>query len=411
MGDPTTSLHVDTLIVKVASRCNLNCSYCYVYNLGDDSWRAQPRVMSTAVVHSLMVRVREHCARHGLERFSFIFHGGEPLLCGPQFFVDFVAAARAALSPTVMPSFVMQTNGTLLSDDWCRLLDELDIGYGISLDGPEAINDRYRVDHAGRGSYRDVRAGIEAAQRRPGGKVGVLTVIDVEADPIACYEHLKELDISTVDFLLPDATYDKPPPVRGETVYADWLIAIFDRWFAEKPLPIRIRIFEEIIGEILGAPSTLDCLGAARNELLVIETDGGIEPLGILNICAPGFTKVGANVATHALDDALATELARAYQLSGSRLCATCASCPVGDVCGGGYLPHRYGAGNGFDNPSVYCDDLLKLITHIQNAVVAALPDEARRQLGLAPLTFADARSMRLPPPSRARGASLPVLP
>ena len=402
---------VQSLVLKVTSRCNLNCSYCYVYNVGDDTWKTQPRVMSTNVVQRLLERVKTHCMYHHIDTFPLIFHGGEPLLCGKQFFIDFVAEAKRRLLPEVTPIFEMQTNGTLLTENWCRLLAELDIGFGISLDGPREIHDHYRVDHSGRGSYEAVLRGLKIARESSTSKTlpGILTVINVDADPLACYEHLKTLDVSTVDFLLPEATHDRPPPglVRAEMPYADWLIRIFDLWFYERPLQMRIRIFEDIIGQILGAPGAVDSMGASRNEVLVIETDGGIEPIGSLNICGHGFTKLGANVLTHELDDALNTEIVQEYQLSGEQLCANCRSCAVHEVCGGGYLPHRYSRERRFDNPSVYCNDLMKLITHIQNHVIDQMPPKMRHRLGLAKLTYDEARAQV---PTRPATKYLPIL-
>jgi uncharacterized protein len=437
MSNQPVPLRVQEAILKVASRCNLNCSYCYVYNKGDESWRDQPRVMSRDVVDALMIRVRNHCARHGLDSFTFHFHGGEPLLSGQQFFVDFVAAARRALEPGIKPLFRMQTNGTLLNDEWCRLLSGLNIGVGISIDGPEEVNDRHRVDHAGRGSYRDVRAGIAAALRGAVGTrrlPGILTVIDLDTDPVAVYEHVKELQVPVADFLLPDSTVDQPPPGfgRSETPYADWLLRIFDRWFTEKPVTVRIRIFEVLVAQILGFQRNVDFMGAGANELLFIETNGAIVPSVTLTVCAPGMTNIGANVLTHELDDVLRNDLVQLYHLSGQRLCDQCSACPVRALCGGGYLPHRYSARNGFANPSIYCADLMKLITHIQRAVADALPPEERRRLGLDDVLAYEAARRLLPaapeasprlgtssapladelsgPRSPARRASLPLI-
>ncbi|XXX73208.1 radical SAM protein [Sorangium sp. So ce134] len=401
------------LVLKASSRCNLNCSYCYVYNLGDTTYQQQPRAMPPRVITALLQKIKSHCLRHGMDRFALIFHGGEPLLLGERFYVDFVSEARATLLPEVTPYFSMQTNGTLLTEQWCETLAALDIPIGISLDGPPRVNDQHRVDHAGRGSYEDVIRGFEIARSSPHAKLapGILTVINIESDPVELYEHFKGLNLRTVDFLLPEATHDRPPhrPIAGrETPYADWLISIFDRWFHEKPKPMSIRMFEGIIAQILGAPSPLDTLGTSRNEVLVIEADGGIEPIGSLKVCGPGFTKLGANVLTHELDDALATELAAAYQLSGEEPSSTCASCPIHEVCGGGYLPHRYSRERMFDNPSVYCRDLMKLITHIQNSIIDELPPPARDRLGLTRLTYDGARAtMRAPGRGRV---SLPVI-
>ncbi|WP_395853502.1 radical SAM protein [Cystobacter fuscus] len=395
--ESSSAPRVQMLVVKVASRCNLNCSYCYVYNLGDTTWKRQPKVMSREVVGTLLQRVRGHCLRHGVKSFLFIFHGGEPLLAGPEFYSHFVEEARRILLPEVTPVFTLQTNGTLLTDEWCELLASLKIRIGISLDGPKEINDKHRVDHAGKGSYDATRRGIDTVLASPHVRIplSILSVINIESDPIAVYEHLKEVGAKTVDFLLPEATHDRPYPGWGksEAPYADWLIAIFDRWFHEKPVPMRIRLFQEIMTDLLGGQSKLDTFGSSKNEVLVIETDGGIEPVGSLSICGDGFTKLGASVRTHEFEEALSTRLAQDYYLSGQSLSGTCQQCPVHEVCAGGYLPHRFSQKNGFDNPSVYCKDLMKLITHIQNKVLEQLPAAARTRLSLTPLSYENAKA------------------
>jgi len=83
--------------------------------------------------------------------------------------------------------------------------------------------------------------------------------------------------------------------------------------------------------------------------------------------------------------------LVNRYLRGGAAACRICQGCAVFAVCGGGYLPHRYATGNGFDNPSVYCRDLMKLITHIRDRVLTTIPPETRRKLGLMPLSFAQA--------------------
>jgi uncharacterized protein len=385
-----------TAVLKIASRCNLNCKYCYVYNLGDNTWRDQPPIMSQDVVECFIRRVREHCLSHNLSQFVFIFHGGEPLLAGPSFFEHFVNYANRTLLPEISSLFTLQTNGTLLTKNWCTLFSRLGIGFGVSLDGPRAINDQNRIDHAGRGSYDRVIRGIDIALQN-GIRPGLLTVIDPLSDPDLIYEHVLSLGIEHIDFLLPEATYEVPPPGYDTesqlTLYADWLIRIFDRWFTQSPAYLRIRIFETIIASILGMPVGLDTMGTDTNEVLVIEADGGIEPIGSLKICGNGFTKIGADVFTHSLDEALDTELARHYVLSGQMLCSQCQGCPIRETCGGGYLPHRYHQENGFDNPSVYCRDLTKLITHIQNTVYDTY-EGSGNPIPITRLTFEEARRL-----------------
>jgi uncharacterized protein len=408
-GDPPR-LKVEVLVLKVASRCNLNCSYCFMYNLGDETWRGQPAVMSREVLDATLARVRSHCQRHGLERFHLILHGGEPLLAGEAFLGELMAAARRVLLPEVQPMVRVQTNGTLLTTSMSQVLHRLGIQVGVSLDGPRAVNDRHRLDHAGRSSYDRVIAGIENHRRTDDERfLRLLSVIDLEADPVECYEHAKTLGARSMDFLFPDATHDHPPPHlgRSETPYADWLIAIFERWFVERPRPLHIRLLEEIISTICGGENGTDLVGTGPNEVLVVETDGGIEPVDSLKVCGDGFTKLGANVLENELDDVLGTDLAQAYHLSGQRACDTCRACPLHRVCGGGFLPHRHRRQNGFDNPSVYCRDLMRLIVHIQNRLCQELPESIRQRLGLTPLDYHALRSV---PGAATPRRSLPVV-
>src|SRR4051794_26066398 len=97
----TTSdgIAVTTFILKIASRCNLNCTYCYVYNKGDTSYLRHPQRMSTEVAVATLGRIRQHCIRHSLPRVELIFHGGEPLLAGKDFFRQFTTEAVRMLSP------------------------------------------------------------------------------------------------------------------------------------------------------------------------------------------------------------------------------------------------------------------------------------------------------------------------
>ncbi len=384
-------------VVKVAGRCNINCTYCYMYNSGDSTFNLQPKKMSDETVVYLMQRVREHCLRHGIDSFIFALHGGEPLLAGQEFFHFFAKTANEILLPEIKPIFGVQTNGMLIDESWCQTFGALGYNIGISLDGTKAAHDMYRLDFKGKGTYDRVIAGLKIAQESPALKYypGILCVLNIDADPLAVYNEFKAQGINNVDILLPDHTHDNPPPTlhyeSSPHPYADWLIRIFDTWFHEEKNPMRIRLLEFITGSILGCDLDFDSMGFKKNELLVVETDGGIEALDVLKSCGDGFTKAGANVKTHSLDDAMQTDLAMMYHYSHLRLPKKCSVCPVNDICGGGYIPHRYSRSNGFNNPSVYCNDLLKLITHIQNAVLDILPPEIVTEMELEKMTYEEA--------------------
>jgi uncharacterized protein len=361
-----------------------------MYNMGDQTYLLQPKVMSKETIDALVSCVTRHCMRHSLRSFRFVFHGGEPLLAGEKVLCYLVTHARAVLEPAgVQPMFSMQTNGTLLTPRWAGILHELGVSVGISLDGPKAINDRQRIDHIGNGSYDRVKKGWESA-RQAGLEPGILTVIDPKSDPLEIYAHLKALGPRKVDFLLPQATHDSPPLCLGVTPYADWLLAIFDVWKDEEPRTFSIRLFEHILCAVWGLDHELDALGGGENEIVTIETDGAIETVDVLRVCRSGITRTSFNVNRHTLDEALKQEMIQLYHYSNQRLCATCQNCPVNEICGGGYLSHRYSAQRLFDNPSIYCHDLLKLIIAVREHALSLLPPEARLQARLHSLSFSE---------------------
>jgi uncharacterized protein len=364
-------------IVKIQSRCDLSCDYCYMYEMADQSWRDRPRNMSSEIADLTAMRIGEHTRDHGLRRITVILHGGEPLLAGRERIRYLVTAVRKAVGDEVTVNARIQTNAVGLDDPYLRLFDELGIGVGVSLDGAAEDHDRHRRFASGRGSYAAVVAGLRRLieERYRPLFSGLLCTIDLRNDPIATYEALAAFEPPRVDFLLPHGTWASPPPGRvpgaPETPYADWLIAIFNHWY---PTPrTRIRIFEEIMRTILGGESGAEMIGLGPSRLVVIETDGAIEQADTLKAAYHGAPHTGLHVSSDRLDAALMLPGVAARQLGVRGLSPECQACRIRNVCGGGLYAHRYSPGTGFANPSIYCPDLMRLIDHIRDTVQADL--------------------------------------
>jgi uncharacterized protein len=360
-------------VVKVHSRCDLACDYCYMYEAADQSWRGRPRRMSMETALSAAMRVGEHVRAHEIPNVALIMHGGEPLLAGRDLIAELTRATRAAVGAEVQVDVRVQTNGVGLDDSYLRLFDEHGIRIGVSLDGGAESHDRHRRFGSGRGSYAAVTAGLDRLTR-PGFRhlfSGLLCTIDLRNDPVETYKALAEFDPPKIDFLLPHGTWASPPPGRmpgaPETPYADWLIEIFDHWHSAPS--IGVRQFEDIIHLLLGGDSSNEMLGLAPTRIAVIETDGAIELADNLKVAYHGAGATGLNVATDPLDDALLLPGVVARQLGPRSLATQCRACHVHRVCGAGLYAHRYRPGTGFYNPSVYCPDLMKLIDHIRDTM------------------------------------------
>ncbi|NUR91027.1 MAG: FxsB family radical SAM/SPASM domain protein [Nonomuraea sp.] len=367
-------------IVKLHSRCNLACTYCYVYEMADQSWRRQPRSMTRATVDAVAARIAEHAATHQLKSVEITLHGGEPLLAGMAHVRYAVNALRSALGERTTAVVQVQTNGVLLGEEFLDLLAELDVYVGVSLDGDAEAHDRHRLRPDGSGSHHRVTAGLERLTSPAYRHLfsGLLCTLDLANDPVRIYEALLEHHPPTIDFLLPHGNWDTPPPGWSATSspYGVWLVAVFDRWRSARPRETRVRLFHEIIRQLCGSPSRSESIGLAPVAVVVVETDGGIEQIDTLKSAYEGATRTPLHVLSNSFEEALFERPIVARQIGRDALSGTCVSCDVVGICGGGLYPHRYREGSGFRNPSVYSRDLYRLITHIKGAVrdeIAAL--------------------------------------
>jgi uncharacterized protein len=368
-------------VLKVHSRCNLACDHCYVYESADQSWRDQPQVMADRTVAAAAGRIADHAARHGIDTVHVVLHGGEPLLVGADGLQRIFGILRSALDGVAALELSLQTNGVQLDQRFARLFLDHGVRVGISLDGGRQANDRHRRFAHGGSSYDPVVRAVRllgSPEYRPA-FAGLLCTVDVDNDPIAVFDDLAALRPPRIDLLLPHATWEHPPPggQPGRTPYGDWLVALFDHWYPAPPA-VGIRLFEELMHALLGGASRSEAVGLSAPESIVIETDGSVEQTDALKVAFSGAAATGYNVFDHALDDVLAHPAVLGSALGVAGLSATCRSCPILTACGGGLYPHRYRPGTGFANPSVYCADLTRLITHIQHRLsldLAAVPE------------------------------------
>jgi uncharacterized protein len=388
MGNNWNPVPFREFVVKIHSRCDLSCDYCYMYEMADQSWRDQPRRMSTEIAERTAMRIGEHARTHRTSSVTLILHGGEPLLAGSELIARLVNATRKAAGAHVRVEARIQTNGVGLDDSYLRLFCELGIQVGVSLDGNAHAHDRHRRFASGRGSYAAVSAALRRLTQPPFQHLfnGLLCTIDLRNDPIATYEALAAFAPPRIDFLLPHGTWASPPPGRipgsTESPYADWLITIFDHWY---PKPrTRIRFFDEIMHLLLGGASSTETVGLTPSQVVVIETDGSIEQVDTLKAAYHGASMTGLHVARDTLDVALLQPGIVARQIGVRALSPECRACHLHSVCGGGLYAHRYRPGTGFANPSVYCLDLMRLISHISETMktdIAAWA-EAKRTVG-----------------------------
>jgi len=369
---------ITCFLVKIASRCNLNCDYCYVYQHADQTWRLQPGVMAAVQRKKLAERIGQHAQEQQLPRLLVVFHGGEPLLAGVGTIVETAQWVRAEAPSFTQVDFSIQTNGILLDEAALEALARADIAVSLSLDGPKAANDGHRLDHQGRSSYEKTEAALKRLVARPEVFAGLIAVIDPLVPPEELFEFFNSYAPPRLDFLLPDANYLRPPPGRDHApdLYLRWLLRAFDLWFDHYP-HLQVRLFDSLLNALAGLPNETDAFGAGDVSLLTVETNGSYHDLDVLKIVGEGVSDLELSLETASILQAAASPRIAMHRqlLRREGLAPECHRCPVVEQCGGGSVPHRY-AQDGFNHPTVYCREMLGLISHARTRLHAAIAEE-----------------------------------
>ncbi len=369
---------ITSFLIKIASRCNLACDYCYVYQHADQSWRDMPSLMDERTRRQVAARIGEYATAVGLQHLLLVFHGGEPLLAGHARIVETADWVRAAVPRGTRVDVAVQTNGLLLDEVTLTAFERGNISVSVSIDGPPRIHDLHRVTHGGGPSHAQTLEAIRRLEAYPSVYAGLIAVIDPRVKPDALLEYFEALNAPRVDFLLPDANHGRAPPGRDGSngdpdLYVNWMLRAFDVWFDRYP-EVRVRTFDALLEAIAGLPSGTDAFGLGDVSLLTIETDGSYHDLDVLKIARHGATHTGVTVWDGSVEQAAATDQIRMHRraLTLEGLSHECRVCPEVKICGGGAVPHRF-ADDGYVHPTVYCREMLSLIRHAKRRVSSAL--------------------------------------
>ncbi|MCC8973302.1 radical SAM protein [Bradyrhizobium brasilense] len=355
---------ITQLLVKVAARCNIDCSYCYWFR--DAAVYDKPKLMSAEVLQQLLLRLEQHVARYSLVDFPVILHGGEPLLWGVDNFHRFAECCEGISSRTGCEiPIAVTTNGVLIDDEWLDCFEARNISVAISIDGPAHIHDAHRKTFQGTGTHAAVERAARMLVSRDIGVIA-LAVCNPAYAPKEYADFFAACGIANYDIMIPDATVDEKP-----SSIAPFYNGLFDLWLeANRTRPTsNVRIISDMVAALIGNNAPTEGVGHKPVELCTVMTDGTVEAHDVLRIAGDGFTNTRFNIFDHAIDDVRNEPRWKAARDASVNLCAKCRQCKFMNACGGGYLPHRFSTKNGFDNPSVYCDDLYSMFENMQSVL------------------------------------------
>lgn len=363
---------INELILKLASRCNINCSYCYWFR--DPLVMSSPKIIQPDVITAFITKLSEHVSHYAMKRFSITFHGGEPTLFPLERFEALCHSLKTVeLTTDCQISLSMQSNGLLIDKRWIDILKKYDVVLGISMDGEQQVHDKYRIDHKGRGTYLKTVAAIKRI-REAGLSVYILSVADPKTGATKFVKHLvDQLGINQFDSLIPCLHHEN----KVESI-ANYYCDLFDHYVNELvDQNVGIRILDKYMKRmVLSAQQQNSGPGFISSVALL--TDGSLEATDDLR-GASELAPSQINIKTNRLQQVCEDPLWQEIYHSSLNLSEKCLSCEFKNTCAGGPMATRWSDKNRFNNPSVYCNDLFKIMTHMKNRLMPHI-DKAIQQ-------------------------------
>jgi uncharacterized protein len=278
---PPPAFHV--MLKPRGAICNLDCSYCYFLS----KERLYPGSRFRMADDLLEAYTRQYIDAQQVPEVTFAWQGGEPTLMGLEFFQQAVALQQQYRKPGMRIYNAFQTNGTLLDDAWCRFFREHDFLIGLSIDGPERLHNRYRVDKGGKGTFHKVMAALDRLKQHRV-EFNVLTTVHAGnvQHPLEVYRFLRDEAGARFLQFIPIVERDNATGFQeGEQVtdrsltgeqYGAFLCAIFDEWVRRDVGQVFVQIFDVALAAWSGQRPGLCVFEETCGHALALEHNGDL---------------------------------------------------------------------------------------------------------------------------------------
>ncbi len=325
------------IFVKPASAlCNLDCRYCYYLHKESLYPEPGPFHMTVDLLEEYIVQQIEMAPEPII---NFFWHGGEPTLLGVDYFRKVVELQRKHKPRGRRINNGIQTNGVLIDEEWCRFFAAEGFAVGLSLDGPQALHDLYRVTKGQKPTHKQVLQGYRLL-RRHGIPVDILCVVHAQnvLHPLQVYRFFKEIKAHYLSFIpLVERQPSAESGVSSRTVPADgfgiFLSTVFDEWLRQDIGRIIVQIFEEAGRPALGLDHSLCVFRRTCGDAPVLEHNGDVYSCD--HFVTPAH-RLG-NIREISLGALLESPVQRAFgQAKLDQLPRECLGCDVRAMCNGG---------------------------------------------------------------------------
>ncbi|PQV52850.1 uncharacterized protein LX70_04042 [Defluviimonas denitrificans] len=370
----------------IGPRCNIDCKYCYYLEKEKLFPEEKKFRMSHDVLESYVRQTIECSLEAGLNQVGFAWQGGEPTMLGVGYFEEIVTLQQKYAPRDVKITNTLQTNGTLLDDDWGAFFAANDFLIGLSIDGPRKIHDRYRVTRSDRPTFDSVMRGLDVLRRHGVAHNALTTVHHGNGGKgKEVYRFLRRLGIDFMQFIpiverSPGVGLAGAPQVDmapenlvtawsvSPKVYGKFLCDVFDTWFKHDIGKVFVQHFDVQLGLWLGHPSSLCVFAETCGNALAIEHDGSL--FSCDHYVYPDY-RLGKITETP-MRELLWTERQVDFgHDKKTKLTSQCQECRFRFACNGGCPKHRFATSrSGEAGHNYFCESYTMFLRHAESRLV-----------------------------------------
>lgn len=351
-----------TLIVKPTHDCNLACSYCYI----DDN--AEKGIMNNATLENTILKPINYLKKNS--SVSFIWHGGEPLLVGLDFYKDIISIQKNFKKEYNIRNSI-QSNGTLLTNELANFFQDNNFTIGFSLDGTKNINNKTRLYYNGLSSFDEALSGIKLAKDKNicGGVISIITKHNID-NLVEAYSFFKEnsINIKFNPLIFSGSAINKYSELAlSPSKYGLEMKKLFDIWFNEVEYKISVNPFDSILGNIITMiPFGCNYSESCQDNFLSIGPLGDVYPCGRFD----GIEEFHlGNINTNSMQEINNSPMRLYLKSRKNQKIIDCQPCDYKKICNSGCPHDAYMSSNNIMNKTHYCADYKILFEHITSAL------------------------------------------
>jgi uncharacterized protein len=354
---------ISVLIKPASSKCNMGCQYCFYHDVANNRAVADFGFMSLDTIEVIIRKVLQFASGYA----TFSFQGGEPTLCGIDFFESVINFQSQQNINNVKINNCIQTNGLLIDNRWAKFLHDHDFLVGLSVDGPPEFHDKYRVDAQGKGTHERVKQAFELFDRYKVEYNILFVVTDLTAcHPNELYGYYKKHNFNFLQFM---PCIDPRDNQRGANKYsldpkryAFFLKHFFDKWYADfmGGREISVRYFDNLVRMAMGTQHEMCSLLGSCQCQFVFEADGSVYPC---DFYVTDEWKLG-NILENELMGMYESRNCRSFMQSSQATAPICHNCLWKALCRGGCRRDRENPQTKELERNYYCKSFSEFLPH-----------------------------------------------